>query len=90
MVMQELIWMYVCGCMPMNMYWLSDCTFDKNNSWSGNNFFWGGSFSENNLPLSLALPPDTRGIHASCSGPSVMPSSPYNLLVHSSSPPMEK
>ena len=41
-------------------------------------------------PYIISPPPDTRGIHASCSRPLVMQSAPCNLLVHSSSLPMER
>ena len=41
-------------------------------------------------PYIISPPLDTRGIHALCSSPSVMQSSPCNLLVHSSYLPMER
>ena len=44
---------------------------------------------ECDLPLSIALPLDAKGIHASCSKASSMVTFPCNLLVHSSSLPME-
>ena len=48
-----------------------------------------GLFLECEIPISLVLPTDARGIHASCSNTSLMMTYPCNLLVHSSSLPME-